>query len=175
MCGTGGLSSRCEDLLCERLWNVTFNLYVNVQLVKRHIVTAAIYCYITTEFHYAKGDSRCLSLLGFSPCKFWQVLVYLSKYLILLFPHFKEPKNSLELPNPTRNICKCSNTFGQYFWWNKLAKQAEYYLPSSESETCNVSALSGWRNTIFSVCNIPFESNASIKPEKCISQTVKTK
>ena len=78
-----------------------------VQLVKRDIVSAVIYCYITTEFHYAKRDSRCLSLLGFSPCKFWQVLVYLSKYLILLFTHFDEPKNSLELHNPTRNICIC--------------------------------------------------------------------
>ena len=77
--------------------------------MKCDIVTAVIYCYITTEFHYAKPDSCCLSLLRISPCKFWQVLVYLSKYLILLFTHFQEPKNSLELPNPTRNIRKCSN------------------------------------------------------------------
>ena len=26
-----------------------------------------------------------------------------------LFTHFDKPKNSLELPNPTRNIRKCSN------------------------------------------------------------------
>ena len=78
-----------------------------VQLVKRDIVSAVIYCYITTEFHYAKRDSRCLSFLGFSPCKFWQVLVYLSKYLTLLFTHFDEPKNSLELHNPRRNIRIC--------------------------------------------------------------------
>ena len=45
---TDGLSSRCEDLL------FFFNLYANVQLVKRGIVTAVIYYYITTEFHYAK-------------------------------------------------------------------------------------------------------------------------
>ena len=43
-------------------------------------------------------------------------------------------------------------------------------MSRSESETCNVSALSGWRNTFFSVRNIHFESNASIKQEKCISQ-----
>ena len=35
-----------------------FYLYANVQLVKRDIVTAVIYCYITTDFHYAKRDSR---------------------------------------------------------------------------------------------------------------------
>ena len=40
-----------------------FNLYVNVQLVKRDIVTAVIFCYITTEFHYANRDSR-LSAYG---------------------------------------------------------------------------------------------------------------
>ena len=75
--------------------------------VIRPIVTAVIDGYITTEFQYAKRDSRCLSLLGFSPCKFWQVLVYLSKCLILPFTHFDELKNSLELPNPTRNIGIC--------------------------------------------------------------------
>ena len=34
-----------------------FNLYVNVQLVKRDIITAIIYYYIMTEFHYAKRGS----------------------------------------------------------------------------------------------------------------------
>ena len=28
--------------------------YANVQLMKRDIVTAVIYCYISTDFHYAK-------------------------------------------------------------------------------------------------------------------------
>ena len=88
---------------------VVRNYSANVQLVNRDIVTAVIYCYITTEFHYAKRDSRYLSLLGFSPCKFWQALVYLSKYLILLLTHVDEPKDLLELPYPTGNICKCSN------------------------------------------------------------------
>ena len=40
-----------------------FSLYADVQLVKRDIVTAVIYCYITTDFHYAKCDSR-LSAYG---------------------------------------------------------------------------------------------------------------
>ena len=35
-----------------------FNLYVNVQLVKCDIVTAVIYYYTTTKFHYTKRDSR---------------------------------------------------------------------------------------------------------------------
>ena len=33
---------------------ISFNLYANVQLMKRDMVTAVINCYITTEFHYAK-------------------------------------------------------------------------------------------------------------------------
>ena len=37
------------------------------------------------------------------------------------------------------------------------------------------SAPSGSRNSFYSVCNIPFESRASIKPEKSISHTVKKK
>ena len=48
---TDGLSSRCEDLLF-------FNLEANVQLLKRDMVTTVIYYYTTTEFHYAKRDSR---------------------------------------------------------------------------------------------------------------------
>ena len=44
---TDGLSSRCEDLL-----------FGNVQLLKRDMVTAVIYYYTTTEFHYSKRDSR---------------------------------------------------------------------------------------------------------------------
>ena len=40
-----------------------FYLYANVQTVKRDIVIAVIYCYITTDFYYAKRDSR-LSAYG---------------------------------------------------------------------------------------------------------------
>ena len=40
-----------------------FYLYLNVQAVKRDIVIAAIYCYITTDFYFAKRDSR-LSAYG---------------------------------------------------------------------------------------------------------------
>ena len=54
---TGGPSSRCEELLGF------FYLYANIQLVKHVIVTAIIYCHMTTEFHYAKRDSR-LSTYG---------------------------------------------------------------------------------------------------------------
>ena len=45
------------------------------------------------------------------------------------------------------------------------SKQDITVCHASESETCNISALCGSRNSFFSVCNIPFESNASIKPE----------
>ena len=42
---------------------IFFDLYVNIQLVKLDIVTAVIYYYIMTEFHYVKHDSR-LSAYG---------------------------------------------------------------------------------------------------------------
>ena len=41
-----------------------FYLYANVQLMKRDIVIAVIYCYITTDFHYVKRDSRLLAWGG---------------------------------------------------------------------------------------------------------------
>ena len=91
----------------------------------------------------------------------------ISKYLIFLqissLTSMKKLKNSLELLNPTRNTRKFAN---------KLMTDISggiNYLSRSESETC------GWRNTFFSVHNIPFESNASIKPEKCLTYTVKKK
>ena len=148
----------------------------NVQLVNRDIVTAIIYCYITTEFHYAKRDSRCLSLLGFSPCKFWQALVYLSKYLTVLLTHFDGPKNLLELPHPTRNIRKCSNklmtnTFG------------EINLQSKQDIICHVAKVKPETSAHYGADVIPLlayvicPSNPMLwkMPEKCISHTVKTK
>ena len=43
-----------QDIVVGRYYFI--NLYLNIQLVKRDIVTAVIY-YITTEFHYAKCGS----------------------------------------------------------------------------------------------------------------------
>ena len=40
------------------------NLYENVQLAKRDIVTAVIYYYITNKSHYTKDDSRLLEYGG---------------------------------------------------------------------------------------------------------------
>ena len=63
--------------------------------------------------HYIILLRLILELLGFFPCTFWQVLVYLSKYLIFFqissLSSMKKPKNSLELPNPTRATRKFSN------------------------------------------------------------------
>ena len=91
-----------------------------VQLVKRDMVTAVIYCYITTEFHYA-GETW---LAAFHSCGFSLQVLASSSPVILLFTHFDEPKNSLELANLTRP--EYSHMFNyindHYFWWNKLAK-----------------------------------------------------
>ena len=46
--------TQAAQAIIVRSYYYFFNLYVNVQHVKRDIVTAVIYCYITTEFHYAK-------------------------------------------------------------------------------------------------------------------------
>ena len=43
----------------KQIWtNLSHWNTANVQLVNRDIVTAVIYCYTTTQFHSAKGDSR---------------------------------------------------------------------------------------------------------------------
>ena len=89
--------------------------------------------------------------------------------------------NSLELPNPTRNTRKFANklitdTSGKINLQSKqdiishVAKvktTASAHYVVSHNNTC--------RNAFFSVHNIPFESNASIKPEKCFTHTVKKK
>ena len=48
----------------ELLFIYFFNLYANVQRVKRDIFTTDIYCYITTEFGYAKRDLRLAAYGG---------------------------------------------------------------------------------------------------------------
>ena len=105
-----------------------------VQFVERDIVTAVIYYYITTEFHFAKRDSLGVSFLGFSPCKWWQAFVYLSKSLIHLFTHFDEPKNSLELLNPTRDIRICSTKL-------MTMNSGEINLQSRQDIICHVAKL----------------------------------
>ena len=42
----------------------SFNLYANVQQVKRDMFAADIYYYITTEFDYEKRDSRLAAYEG---------------------------------------------------------------------------------------------------------------
>ena len=120
-----------------------------VQLVKRDIVITVIYCHIITEFHYVKRDSLCLSLLGFPPCKFWQSLVYLSKYLIHPFTHFDEPKNSLELPNPTRNIRKCSTKL-------MTITSGEINLQSKQDIICHVVKVKSATSAHYLAQVIPF-------------------
>ena len=55
--------NRAVKLTVTRTVQLRFYLFANVQLVKRDIVTAVIYSYITTDFHYAKCDSH-LSAYG---------------------------------------------------------------------------------------------------------------
>ena len=59
----------------------------------------------------------------------------------------------------------------------------EINLQSKQNIICHVAKVKSATSThyhadlisFFSVRNIPFESNASIKPEKCISHALKTK
>ena len=46
--------TQAAQAIVVRSYYYHFNLYVNVQLVKCDIVTATIYYYIITEFHYTK-------------------------------------------------------------------------------------------------------------------------
>ena len=113
-----------------------------VQLVKRDMVTAVIYCYITTEFHYAKRDSLPFTLAGFL-CKFWQVLLRLS--------HFDEPKNSLELANPTRNIRLCSTKL-------MTITSGEINLQSKRDIICHVAKVKPATSADYLADVIPFLS-----------------
>ena len=88
----------------------------------------------------------------------------------------KKLKNSLELSNPTTNTRKFANklmndTSGEI----NLQSKQDIICYEAKKKTYNVSTFCGWRSTFFSVHNIPFESNASIKPEKCLTYTVKKK
>ena len=49
--------TQAAQAIVVRSYYYHFNLYVNVQLVKRDIVTAIIYYYIMSEFHYTKRGS----------------------------------------------------------------------------------------------------------------------
>ena len=88
-----------------------------------------------------------------------------------LFTHFDKPKNSLDLPYLARNIRKCLNKL-------MTDTSGKINLQSKEDIICHLAKVkpttSPRRYTFFSLHNIPFESNASIKPEKCISNIVKT-
>ena len=86
----------------------------------------------------------------------------------------KKLKNLLELANRSRNTCKFANklmadTSGEI---NLQSKRDIIYrltkVKSAASAHYKANVLS-----FFSVRNIPFESNASIKPKKCILQTIK--
>ena len=89
-----------------------------------------------------------------------------------LFTHFDKPKNSLELPYLTRNIRKCLNKL-------MTDTSGKINLQSKEDIICHVAKVkpttSARHDTFSSTHNIPFESNASIKPEKCFTHTVKKK
>ena len=145
------LRIRVSTLIIASKWQgiLQSNTQTPVQLVKRDIVTAVIYCYITTEFHYAKRDSRCLSLLGFFPCNFWQAPFYLSKYLIHPFTHFDEPKNSLELSNPTRNIRICSTKL-------MTITSGKINLQSKQDIICHVAKVKSAASTHYLADVIPF-------------------
>ena len=83
----------------------------------------------------------------------------------------KKLKNSLELPNPTTNTRKFANklmndTSGEINLQSKqdiICHEAKKKLTMSAHSVADVVPL------------IPFESNASIKPEKCLTYTVKKK
>ena len=88
----------------------------------------------------------------------------------------KKLKNSLELPNPTRNTRKFANklitdTSGEINLQGKqdiISHVAKVKPTTSAHYVADVIPF-------FIVHNIPFELNASIKPEKCFTHTVRKK
>ena len=88
----------------------------------------------------------------------------------------KKLKNSLELPNPTRNTRKFANKL-------MTDTSGEINSQSEQDIICHVAKVKPATSAhyvanvipFFSVHDNPFESNASIKPEKCFPHTVKKK
>ena len=80
-----------------------------------------------------------------SSCLPQQILKFPSN----LFTHFDEPKNSLELPNLTRNIRKCSN---------KLMNNTsdEMNLQSKQDIICDVAKVKSATSTHYLADVIPF-------------------
>ena len=80
------------------------------------------------------------------------------------------------MPNPTRNTQKFADKL-------MTDTSGEINLQSKQDIICHVAKVKPTTSAhyvadgilFFSVHNIPFESNASIKPEKCFTRTVKKK
>ena len=92
-----------------------------------------------------------------------------------LFTNFDKPKNSLELPYPTRNICKCSNKF-------MTNTSGDINFQSQQDIICHLEKVKPATSAHYVVDVVPFlayiifPSNQRFdKPEKCISHTVKKK
>ena len=88
----------------------------------------------------------------------------------------KKLQNSLELPNPTKNTRKFAKKI-------ITDTSGEINSQSKQDIICHVAKVKPATSAhyvadvipFFSVHNIPFESNALIKPEKCFPHTVKKK
>jgi len=84
----------------------------------------------------------------------------------------KEPKNSLHLPKPTRNTRKIANKL-------MTVASGEKNLQSKHDLICHIAKVKAAMSAhsmadvipFFSIFIIPFESNASIKPNENIFYT----
>ena len=111
MCGTGGLSSCCEELFCERSAPEPWHSY------RHHLVLHNDRISLRETWLSLPFTLRVFPLLVLPSCLLpQQILNFPSN----LFTHFDKPKNSLELPYPTTNIRKCSKLINdRYFWQSK--------------------------------------------------------
>jgi len=84
----------------------------------------------------------------------------------------KQPKNSLQLPKPTRNTCKIANILITVSS-NKINLQGKHDLICQVAKVKAVTSAHSMAGVIlfFSVFIIPFESNASIKLKENIFHT----
>ena len=86
-------------------------------------------------------------------CKLWQVLVYISKYLIFLqipsLTSMKKLKNSLELPNPKRNTRKFANKL-------MTDTSGEINLQSKQDIICHVAKVKPTSSAHYVADVIPF-------------------
>ena len=141
-----------------------FNRYANIQLVKHDIVTAIIYCYITTKFHDVKLDSYICWKAYLITFFAWRESSVTCNRRILFT---SKEKNTLTFQmNINIHMLKGFLTSSKVLLFsreNSAIASGEVNTIQSYLSSSTHSMADARRNTFFSALNIPFESEQKKK------------